>query len=320
MKNPTPRLLPTTPSVSLGPIVALSVLLAGSPGSLSGLQDANPQTPEEARATSHPLADLAKNHHAALLRSSRVEKERKDLQGRLAFYPDALDWQLLTTWLTSLAEGESQETWEAKLAEARKTWRKAAGCPGFELELTSTAAAAGSRSDPRTVHLFPRDPKRLLIFRREKKALRWEPLQAPEGVDSARIRIARHRTIQGGRNVPLIQEIEPKGTRWVIEHRPGVWRGVLPKSLVSGKGKRGAALTARIPTFERFRGLSPEPNLLDLEAAESTLERSAQLNWERQWPPPWPPMPAELKALLHGESGGNAQPEGTTEANRKNDR
>ena len=304
----TRSLLPIRSALALVGISVSALLLAGSVPDDSGgatakdraLSPAAQDSGDEPEKPAHPLAAMAKNHHEAILRSSRLERERKDLQGRIAFFPDALEWQLLTLWLESLEAGEAEATWQSKLADARKTWKKAAGRPGFELELIPTAVVAGSRSETRTVHLFPSDPKKFLQLKWEKKGMRWEPLHAPEGLDRARIRVARHRTVQGGRNVPLIKELEPKGTRLVLEQKKAIWRGVLPKSLVGRSSKRGGKFTAQLPAFERFRGVSPEPNLLDMNAVESHFEASAKLEWSRQWPPPWPPMPPKLRALLLG--------------------
>jgi len=114
----------------------------------------------------------------------------------------------------------------------------------------------------------------------------------------ARVRIAKHFTTRERRTVPFIKELEPKGERWLFEGESASLLGVFPESLAPAGGKGGEPLAVELRGIDRFRGPSPEPHLLDLNATESSFERDGTLALERSWPPPWPPLPAELAAFL----------------------
>jgi hypothetical protein len=113
-----------------------------------------------------------------------------------------------------------------------------------------------------------------------------------------RVRIAKHFTTRERRTVPFIQELEPKGDRWLFEGESASVLGVLPEFLATRAGKDERALTLSLLAFDRFRGPSPEPQLLDLNDTESVFEREQSVVLERSWPPPWPPVPAALAAWL----------------------
>lgn len=276
--------------------LALVALLA------AGLTAQEPPVPEPEGAPPAPasLLGIARAYRDAIEGATRVEKELDDLQVRLVVFPDARRWLLLRDLIEGLEKEESLESVKQRLEGTKKRLRSAAGRPGFHLELRHESAPEETdRTVPRSMHLFPGDPAALLRATYGESAADWSPLEPPKGMARARVRIAKHFTTKNRRTVPFIKEMEPKGERWVFEGERATIVGMLPETLAE---KSGGTLAFRIAGFDRFRGPSPEPNLLDLNAEESTFEREQQLALERSWPPPWPPLPPELGELL-GDGG-----------------
>jgi hypothetical protein len=246
------------------------------------------------------LLEIARTYRDAIDGATRSEKEVSDLQVRVVVFPDAQRWLLLEELIASLDAGESPSVTDERLAKGRKTWRSAAGRPGFRIGLRHREAADESdRALPRTVHLFPGDPERMLRAMYGEKVADWSPLAPPTGMSRTKVRIAKHFTTKQRRTVPFIKELEPKGARWLFDGEEAMLLGVLPAALADKK--EGEELRIELLAFERFRGPSPEPDLLDLNAEESTFDRDQSLALVRSWPPPWPPIPAELAAILAGD-------------------
>ncbi len=252
--------------------------------------------------TGEQILSLARTHRDAIAGASRVEKELDDLQVLIVAFPDALEWVLLRELIAGLEKKETTEAVEKRLAKVRKELAKAAGRPGLSVELRHRVVPEDSdRKLPRTVHIFPGDPKKLLRTTYDEKLAEWEPLEPPEGLVLGRVRVAKYHTTSGRHLVPLIQELKPKGERWIFEGESATFLCALPSPLAD---MRGEILRIEFPNFDRFRGPSPEPNLIDLNATASTLDRELKLTMNRSWLPPWPPLPAELEKLLgEGESG-----------------
>ena len=259
------------------------------PGQDPGVAPPTPEAPA--------LADVARAHRDAIVSSSRVDTSHADLEFRAVFFPDTLRWRLLSEYLQGVEKKEGAKEIEERLALARKKWKKTSGRPGFEITLTPTGPRALKREEPRTMHFFPGDPAKLIVAQLGKKKITWDPMEAPQGLSRGRVRVALYSTVKGGQSIPYIRELEPKGPRLISDGRNGSMLGALPKALAK---KGGQTLSLRLTNFDRFRGPSPEPNLIDLNANESVFERGLEVELERPWPPPWPPFPAAL-AELFGE-------------------
>ncbi len=267
---------------------------------IASLEAQEPGEEGESKKTP-PLAEIVRAHRDAIASSGRAETTEAELEVRVVFFPDARNWQLLHAYLEGVEKEEGPKELEKRLAAARKKWKRAKGRPGFEITLTQTAERAEKRSEARSLHLFPGDPKKMLEAKLGKNAIPWSPLGPPDGIARARVRVAMYETMKGGRLVPFIRELEPKGARLIVEGEPGKLIGAFPKALAKKKADK---ILLRLPSFDRFHGVSPEPHLLDLNDSESVFDRELSIKLERHWPPPWPPFPAALAPIL-GEDPGN---------------
>ncbi len=278
-------------------VVALTQVAWGDRIQLSSLSATLP-SPEIA-AEGQSLLELAKKHRTAVIDSSKIEGKLDDLEVVVHFYPDILQWNLLLALIEQLEEEKSAREIDRTLKKLRKEWSRQATQPGFTLRLAKKAKKNRDRSKPTTLHLFPESPRNFLKFSLNTKQLRWSLLALPEGMQNGRIKVAKFTTVKRGREVPLIKELEPKGSRWIFESGESSLSGQLPQMPIESLN---AQLKIRLFDFDRYHGKLPRPALLDLNDPDSTFQRKREVELTRTWPPPWPPTPDRLERVFRGES------------------
>ena len=229
------------------------------------VEDPDARVPETSRALAKEIA----TYFVALEKSGVCEGTRGELGLRLHIYPDALEYELLSSLLSALRAGKTIEECAQQLGQREKELRRLKDKAGFQLELLHPRHSERKGSnDSEQVHIFAGELARSIQLRVDGAALEWRAWRPPEQLVSTIVQLARHYTVRHRERVAVTKPLQPEGLRTVFRGASArVW-GILPGAVID---KRKAQLAVILAEFGEFNGIYNDVHIIDLNEPKNSF-------------------------------------------------